>query len=89
MVEQRTMCQGDALCDRVMCCVVGCFVWSGRAVYSCVMVVYCVLGRCTVCQCDALYGRAVYCVVGRFTVCCGGVLCANAVYCEVWRCIVL
>ena len=33
MVEQRTMCQGDALCDRVMCCVVGCFVLSGRAVY--------------------------------------------------------
>ena len=32
MVEQRTMCQGDALCDRVMCCVVGVF-FSGRAVY--------------------------------------------------------
>ena len=32
MVEQRTMCQGDVLCDRAVCCVVMvarvfCFVW--------------------------------------------------------------
>ena len=35
----------------------------------CVRVVYCVLGRCTMCEGGVLYGRVVYCVVGWCTVC--------------------
>ena len=44
----------------------------------CVMVVYYVLWRCTLCYGGVLYGRVVYCVSGRCTVYYGGVLCVMA-----------
>ena len=40
--------------------------WYGGVLYVCV--VYCVVGRCSVCQGCVLCDRAVYCVVGRCTV---------------------
>ena len=74
-VGRCTVCYGGALC--VM------------AEYYHVMVVVCVVGRCTVvCYGGELYVMLVYCMLGHRTVCYGGVLCGRSVYCVLWRCTV-
>ena len=49
---------------------------------------YCMLGRCIVCNGGVLCGRGVYSILWWGTVCYGGILYVVAVYCMLWWCTV-
>ena len=45
VLERCTVCYGDVLCDRAVCCVIG----DPLGVVQCGRVMYCVFGWCIVC----------------------------------------